>query len=174
MPNIENESDRQAAGIALFGPAHRQLHHYFRLRNNGKMGDCDALHEQVKQDHTAWKEIAESNSRSRSIWTFLGIIMASFSTLGELEPVDVDAEKKAESKYYATLWQYESKCLGKTEPSARKSQRGVMHRTWDAVADGLVRGGRFMADHPTEVAIGIGVGAVLVFAPEAAPLVLAF
>lgn len=174
MANISNDTDRQAAGIALWSPPHRRIARYSQLRDSGKLEKCDALHDQMKRDHAAWKEIVETNNRAESVLTSLFLLVTFFSTLDEFEPADFDAEKKAESKYLKTRGKYESTCLGKTEPVAQKAKRGIMHRTWDAIADGVVCGGRFMADHPTEVAIGIGVGAVLVFAPEVAPVILAF
>lgn len=171
---VKND-DQRDAGIALWNPPHRRLSHYFRLQKSNQLTICDDLYASMQRDDERLKYLEQFTDPSTGL---LGQIFMLFylpifaNSEGALDDMRAE-ESETLSRYLKTSAQYEHQCLGKPVKVQAPAKENAVERAVAVTAGLVVRGGRFLVEHPGYVAVAIGVGAVLVFVPEAAPIVLA-
>lgn len=169
MPNSVNDNDRQSAGVALWSPPHRRVTHYFRVKKEGRLETCDQLHTQMEIDNQRLKYLEAFTEPSSGFISqlftmfYLPIFMNCDGALDDMRAEELETLRR--NLQMST--QYDRDCLGK---KVVVPENGMLRQA----ADMAVRGAQFVYEHPGYVAAAVGIGAILVFAPEVAPVILAF
>lgn len=171
--------------IPFLPPTHRggRYQDYFDDRP-GEAQACDQLYFEMKEGFRVWQTELNRNSLWAHLDTLIFFVESQFHHRGGMgaEAPEFKSDRLGD-RYRQLAEQYNQRCLPKldaTEATVRirlPQVREEMRSMWDEAADGIAKtalqGGRFLMDHPWQVAGVACLGIALVFAPEAAPVLIA-